>query len=161
MADPKNLFSSNKFKFLLTGSRFKDNQFDLTVTGINVPGIQLGTIVHNTSIRPIDRPGDSTTFSDLTIEYLLTENFEEWIVLQEWINSLRDFSQNTFDNTILSEGKLILLTNKFNSNLSLTFENLFPFDVGDIDLSLNVADGEPVRGSVSFKFSEMKVGTSI
>ena len=159
--NPKNLFSSNKFKFILTGTRFKDNEFDLTVTGINVPGIQLGTVPLNTPIRTIDRPGDSITFSDITIEFLITEDLEEWITLYNWMNDLRSFTEMVFDNSIVSEGKLILLTNKSNPNLILIFQDMFPIDISDLDLTLNTTDGEPVRGTANFKFSDMIVTTTL
>ena len=159
--DPKNLFSSNKFKFNLTGSRFKDNEFDITITGMNVPGIQLGTVEQHSTIRTIERPGDSLSFSDITMEFLITENFDEWIVLFDWLTDLRDPTIDYFDNSIVSEGKLILLTNKSNPNVVLTFENMFPIELADLDLTLNTADGEPVRGSATFKYTEMTLNKTI
>jgi len=158
---PKNLFSSNKFKFNLTGERFRNNELDITITGMNIPGISLGTIPLNTSIRTIERPGDSIVFSDINIEYIVTENFTEWIVLYDWLNALRDFNKNSFDNSIMSDGKLILLTNKSNPNLLITFTDMFIADLGDIDLTLNVADGEVVKGTATFKFNSMEVSTDI
>jgi len=157
----KNLFSSNKFKFILTGSRFKDNEFDITITGINVPGIQLGTVPLNTSIRNIERPGDSVIFSDITIEFLITEDLTEWIILYNWIQDLRNFSKTEFDNSIVSEGKLILLTNKSNPNIMLTFTDMFPTEMSDLDLTINTADGDTVRGNATFKYVEMTLSDSI
>ncbi len=153
----KNLFSSNKFKFNLTGERFKGNNFDLTVTGLNIPGIQLGIVPIGTSIRQIERPGDNITFNDLTVEFLITEDFDEYIEIYNWMNDLRNFKQTEFDNTILSDGKLILLTNKSNPNIIFTFIDIFPVDLNDLDLTLNTADGESVRGSVTFKFLDFTI----
>lgn len=149
---PKNLFSSNKFKFTLTGERFKDNEFDLTITGINVPGVQLGTIPQGTQVRTVDRPGDSIVFNDLTAEFLITEDWEEWLTIFRWIEDLRDFSKPIFDNSIITDATLMLLTNKSNPNIIINFEDLFPYDLSDLDLTLNSGEGEPIRGTCTFKY---------
>ena len=156
----KNMFSSNKFKFNLTSSRFKDNEFDLAITDINVPGIQLGTTAQGTTTRVIDLPGDSITFNDLTVEFIISEDFGEWIEMYNWMYDLRNFDQPIFDNTILSDGSLILLTNKSNANVIISFKNLYPFDLQDLQLSISTADVSPLKGSVTFKYTEFEVSTS-
>ena len=150
--EPINLYSPNKFKFNLTGERFKDNYFDPTISGLNLPGIQLGTIPQGTSIRQIDRPGDSIVFNDLTIEFLITEDFKEWITIYDWMDDLREFNQTGIDNSILSDAKLVLLTNKSNPNIIITFRDIFPYDLSDLDLTFNTSDVETLRGTVSFKY---------
>ena len=158
---PKNLFSTNKFKFFLTGERFKGNQFDLTITGINIPGIQLGIIPMGTHVRQIDRPGDSITFSDLTIEFLITEEFTEWLEIFNWMSDLRDFQETSFDNSITSDGHLVLLTNKSNTNISMTFTDMFPFSLDDLALSLTATDGESIKGTCTFKFNGYSIESNI
>ena len=158
---PKNLFSSNKFRFYLAGEGFKDNKFDLTVTGMNLPGIQLGLIQQGTSIRTIDRPGDSILFNDLTLEFLITENFEEWLMLFDWLEDLRDFNETSFDNEIVTDGVLVLLTNKNNPSLAIKFTSMFPYNLSDIILSLNSADGENQVGEATFKYIDMVVVENI
>ncbi len=156
MSTSKNLFLNNKFKFTLTGERFNDNEFDVVITGLNIPGLQLGVIGQPSTIRNIERPGDSIIFNDLSIEFLITENFEEWIIMYNWFNDLRDFSKMTFDNSIVADGMLILLTNKNNPNIGLKFINMFPYNLSDIVLSYNVSEGEPLVGEATFKYTDLE-----
>ena len=73
------------------------------------------------------------------------------------MNALRNFNEEEFDNTVLSDGKLILLTNKSNPNIIFTFQDLFPFDLSSLDLTINTSDGEVVRGTVLFKFIDFQI----
>lgn len=157
MSDPKNFFVGNKYKFTLTGERFHNNEFDVMITGINIPGMQLGLVTHGTSVRQLELPGDSVTFNDISIEFIISENLTEWVTIFEWINDLRNFSETRFNNDIVADGTLILLTNKNNPNIGLNFTGMFPYNLSDIPLSLNVADGEPVLGEATFKYLDFKL----
>jgi hypothetical protein len=162
MADtPKNFFVGNKFKFTLTGSMFKDNEFDIMITGMNIPGIQLGLINHGTHVRQLELPGDSIVFNDLSFEFIVSEDLEEWITIYNWMQNLRDFSIDKFDNDVLSDGSLILLTNKINPNVVLNFEGMFPYNLSDVPLSLNVSDGEPVLCEATFKYLDYKLLSNV
>jgi hypothetical protein len=157
MSEPKNFFVGNKYKFTLTGERFKDNEFDVMITGINIPGMQLGLVTHGTSIRQLELPGDSVVFNDISIEFIISENLEEWVTIFEWMEELRNFSESRFNNDIVADGTLVLLTNKNNPNIGLTMTAMFPYNLSDIPLSLNVADGEPVLGEATFKYLDLNI----
>ena len=158
---PKNFFVGNKFKFTITGSRFKDNEFDVMITGLTVPGLTLGLVPHPTSIRQLELPGDSVTFNDIEFEFIISENLEEWVTIYNWMQDLRNFSKNRFNNDIVADGSLILLTNKNNTNIALNFEGMFPYNLSDIPLSLNVTDGEPVLCTATFKYLDYKLLTNV
>lgn len=155
MAEPKNFFAGNKFKFTLSGSRWRNNQFELMVTGINIPGFQLGIVNHGTPIKQLERPGDSISFNDVSIEFLISEDLTEWKELFNWFRDLRDFNETVFDNEIVADGTLILLSNKNNPTMGIKFTDMFPYNLSDIVLSLNAADGENQVGEATFKYVDM------
>ena len=161
MSEPKNFFSGNKFKFTLSGSRFQGNQFELMVTGINIPGMQLGIVNHGTPVKILERPGDSISFNDVSIEFLISEDFSEWKEIYKWFRDLRDFNETTFNNEIVTDGVLVLLTNKNNPSLAIKFTSMFPYNLSDIILSLNSADGENQVGEATFKYIDMVVVENI
>jgi len=157
---PKNLFTANKFMFSLSGTRFIDNEFDLTITNISIPGIELGIIEQPSQIRTIKRPGDSLIFTDINMEFHITEDFTEWITIVDWMKALRDFREAGFDNDVLSDGKLVLLTNKNNPNIVMTFYGMFPISIAEIDLNLASTEGEPRKGQVTFSFNDFDYSTT-
>lgn len=152
MEQPKNLFFGNRFKFNLSSERFIDNQFDLMITGINIPGMQLGIINHGTTSRVLERPGDSISYNDLSIEFIISENLDEWKVIFDWLNDLRDFSDAEFDNSIVADGTLTLLTSKNNPNVGIKFTDLYPYNLSDMTLSLNASDGDNIVCEATFKY---------
>jgi hypothetical protein len=157
---PKNLLSNNKFVFTLTGERFNNNEFDLTVTDINLPGIQLGIINHGTHAMVVERPGDSINFNNISLEFLVTEEMTEWIILFKWLNDLRNFDGTQFDNSIVCDGNLIILSSKNNPTLGFTFTEMYPYDLGEI-MFTQEGSGENVKCSVMFKFQNFLLNEQI
>jgi hypothetical protein len=158
---PKNFFTGNKFKFSITGERFKDNEFDVMVTSLNIPGFQIGVIERATTIRTLKFPGDALNYNDLTVEFIVSENLEEWITIFQWMHDLRDSTIEKFNNTLVADASLVLLTNKVNPNIVISFEDIFPFDLTEIPLQLEITDPDPVRVTASFKYQDMKIITEI
>ncbi len=161
MSNPKNLTSSHRFKFTLTSERFRNNQLELMINGINIPGMQLGIVNHPTPIRQIERPGDSITFNDLSIEFLISENFTEWKEIYDWLYDLRDFNKMNFDNSIIADASLVILSSKLNPLVCFDFTNIYPYNLSDLNLTLSVSDSEPLICETTFKFQNYKFLSNI
>jgi hypothetical protein len=149
---PKNFFAGNKFKFSMTSSRFKGNEFDIRIAGANLPGLNLGLVTRGTHVRTLELPGDSITFDDLTIEFILSEDLEEYMEIWQWIYDLRNFDDSKFDNEIFADATLVLLTNKNNPNIGFKITDLFPYVLSEIPLSHNTVEGEAITATATFKF---------
>jgi hypothetical protein len=54
----------------------------------NIPGINLGIVVQPTYLKDIDTPGDKISFSDFTLRFLVDENLENYMEIQNWIRGL-------------------------------------------------------------------------
>lgn len=150
----KNLLGSNKFKFNIIGSRFKNNEFDPMIYSINIPGITLGNIVQTTSMRGLNRPGDSLEFNDLNITFILQENLSDWLTIFNWIMDCRNPTRENIEE-IYTNGILNILTNKNNPSITFTFERMFPYSISDIPLS-NAEALPSIQCDVSFKYINMK-----
>lgn len=162
MSEPKNFFAGNKFKFTMTGERFKDNEFDLMTTGCNAPGPTLGVIMQGTPAgRQLELPGDSITFGDFTLEFIVSEDLTEYKELFQWIYDLKNFEKTYFDNRILADGTLVLLTSKNNPNIGFKMTDMYPYALSDIPLSLNTTEGEPIVATCSFKYINLEFLTDL
>jgi hypothetical protein len=153
----ENFLTANKFKFVLTSGRFKDNLFEPMIQSVNIPGLQLGIWSQGTSIIPIERPGDSVIFNDLNISFILREDMEDWKTILQWLQDMRDFKENNFEE-IFSDGSLVLLTNKNNTNLIINFEDLWPYNLTDI--FFNNESTEPLTCEVSFKYKKFTISNA-
>ena len=152
MEEPKNLFYGNKFKFVLSSERFLNNKFEFMITGINIPGMQLGIVNQGTPIKQLERPGDTISYNDLSVEFLISENLDDWKVIYDWLYDLRNFEQTNFDNSIVADGTIVLLTSKNNPNIGIKFTDMYPYNLSDVTLSINVSDPDAIVCEATFKY---------
>ena len=73
--------SPTQFKFQLT----KLPKVEYFTTACNIPGISLGTTLQPTPLVDIPLPGDTLTFSDLEITFLVDENLENYREIHGWM----------------------------------------------------------------------------
>ena len=73
--------SPTQFKFQLT----KLPKVEYFTTACNIPGISLGTTLQPTPLVDIPLPGDTLTFGDLEITFLVDENLENYREIHGWM----------------------------------------------------------------------------
>ncbi len=73
--------SPTQFKFQLT----KLPKVEYFTTACNIPGISLGTTLQPTPLADIPLPGDTLTFNDLEITFLVDENLENYREIHGWM----------------------------------------------------------------------------
>ena len=73
--------SPTQFKFQLT----KLPKVEYFTTACNIPGISLNATVQPTPLADIPLPGDTLTFSDLEITFLVDENLENYREIHGWM----------------------------------------------------------------------------
>jgi hypothetical protein len=73
--------SPTQFKFQLT----KLPKVEYFTTACNIPGISLNATVQPTPLADIPLPGDTLSFSDLDITFLVDENLENYREIHGWM----------------------------------------------------------------------------
>tara|TARA_B110000483_G_scaffold78198_1_gene97485 strand:+ start:442 stop:1068 length:627 start_codon:yes stop_codon:yes gene_type:complete len=73
--------SPTQFKFQLA----KLPKVEYFTTACNIPGISLGTTLQPTPLTDISLPGDTLTFGDLEITFLVDENLENYREIHGWM----------------------------------------------------------------------------
>ena len=73
--------SPTQFKFQLA----KLPKVEYFTTACNIPGISLGTTLQPTPLVDIPLPGDTLTFGDLEITFLVDENLENYREIHGWM----------------------------------------------------------------------------
>jgi len=135
---------------------------------INVPSLNLGVAQQTNYLTDIPRPGEKIDFGDLSLRFLIDENLENYLEVQNWIRGIGfpesltqiyDFQKTgniNGDNDMLnlySDGTLTILSQLNKPMFYVKFEDLFPYQLSDIQFDATVADVEYLTAEVSFKYT--------
>ena len=136
----------------------------------NIPGMTLGLATQTTYLKDIDVPGDKITFSDLKLRFLVDENLENYMEVQNWIRgigypeSLQDIYdwqknnpamdlQEKSQMNLYSDATLTVLTSSNNSNFQVKFLDVFPYSLTDLQFDATDSDIDYLTAEVTFKYT--------
>jgi hypothetical protein len=162
----RNFLSPTGFKFTLTRTpkvAFFCNQ-------ANIPELTLGVAIQPTYTKMLPTPGDIIEFGDLNIRFLVDENLENYMEIQNWIRGLgfpEDLSQfakleesglvrgNYAQDrqNIYSDGTLQVLASSQLPNFHVSFKDLFPYSLSTITFDATDTDIQYFTADVSFKYT--------
>ena len=155
----KSFLSDNKFEFAI--QRLPNLTF--FVQSINLPGITLLSTTVNNPFVATPVPGNQLVFGQLTAGIIVDENLEGWTEIYNWITQLgnpetKDKLGNLTktpgrNNSITSDATLIIKTNANNPNKLITFKDLFPVEIGEIQFTSVGGTHEFTTTSVTFGYS--------
>lgn len=162
----RNFLSSIGFRFTLNRApkvAFFSNQAE-------IPGMTLGVASQPTYLtNPIPVPGDNITFDDFNLRFMVDENLENYMEIQNWIRgigfpeSLGEIydwqnSNTKFDQpyksemNLYSDGTLIVLNSNQNFNFEVRFRSMFPYMLSPLQFDATLPDNEYFTAEVSFKY---------
>lgn len=162
----RNFLSPIGFKFSLKRSpkvAFFSNE-------ANIPDLNLGVAVQTSYLKDIDLPGDKIVFGDLNLRFLVDENLENYMEIQNWIRglgypeNLQQFaelqSQGIIQGNyaqdrqnIYSDGTLQVLTSSSIPNFQVVFKDLFPYSLGTLTFDATQTDVQYFTADVGFKYT--------
>ena len=161
----RNFLSSVNFKFSLNRApkvAFFSNQ-------VSIPSLSLGVAVQPNYLNDIPVPGDKMEFEDFTLRFLVDENLENYMEIQNWMRGLGfpeslkeiyDFqsSNEAFeqpyksDLNLYSDGTLIGLNSNLRFNFQVKFKSMFPTYLSPLDFNATSTDTEYFTADVTFKY---------
>jgi hypothetical protein len=136
----------------------------------NIPGIDLGVANQSSYLKDIDTPGDKIQFQDFVVKFLVDENLENYMEIQNWMrglgypNSLEEIynlqkEQQYVDSTstklmnIYSDATMNILTSSQNTNFKIKFKDIWPYSLSSLDFDATDADIQYLTAEVSFKYT--------
>ena len=155
--DNNNTLQQNKFKFII--QRFPNLEF--RVKNVILPGTSIRKIERTTAFNSIYYPGGEYDQDELTVRFLVDEELNNYFEIWNWMMALapyKDFDyvvKNYSDYT--TNVSMIFLSNKLNPLVEITFEDIWPVSISEIDMSYDDTDTTPIEATVSFSFNTMKV----
>ena len=155
----KSFLSNNKFDFVL------DRIPNLTffVQTVNLPSISLTNTAVSTPAVTISVAGNIILFNQVVVSFIVDENMESWFELYDWMFQLGNprgrnkIGRLTGDpgsnNSIYSDASLIIKTNSNNPNRKITFKDMYPTELGDIQFSATDGSQEFLTSTATFNFT--------
>ena len=155
----------------------------------NVPSINMGSAIFPTPFKDIPVMGDKITYENLSISFIVDEYLENYISLHEWMTAIgfpksrtqfKDFRANTSNvaqttqgtsqdigdvqpatpaNALFSDAYLMILSNKNNPIVEITFHNMYPTTLGALEYSQGAADVEYLTVSADFAYQIYEIKT--
>ena len=177
--------SPTQFRFMI--NQLPKVQF--FTTGANVPAISLGELVIPTPYKDIPLIGDKVTFENLSISFIVDEYLENYTELHNWLigigfpknrgqfsthrdvtsttpasqrstsSDIGDVGNATPDKSMYSDANLMILSNKNNPIVEISFEDIFPISLGALDYTQSATDVDNLIVSAEFAYKIYEVKT--
>lgn len=162
----RNFLSSVGFKFTLNRAP-KVAFFSNTA---NIPSITLGVAEQSNYLtNPIPVPGDNMIFEDFTLRFLVDEDLENYMEIQNWMRGLGfpESLQEIYDwqktneqfeqpynsqMNLYSDATLLVLNSNQNYNFNVVFRSMFPYQLSTLQFDATNQDEEYFTADVSFKY---------
>lgn len=115
---------------------------------------------HMFAANEIKFPGGRSP-SDLSIRFIVNEDFSNYMEMVRWQRSgvpYRDFREIQPEyRGNRNDGRLLLLNNKKNPVILMSFSNLLPTQISGFNLSHAESDPTPVSATVTFVFDAFRI----
>lgn len=115
--------------------------------GISIPGVSGSPIAMATPLRTMYQPQDQLNYDDLTIQFIVDEQMNNYKEVLRWMEGLgapestKQYAAYDKGNATLASDISVVITNSHkNPNIKFTFKEAFPVALGGIELNVNTQD---------------------
>jgi len=149
------------------------------VQAANIPGLTIGEALH--TMPPIDRylPGDTLVYDMFNLTFKVDEDFTNWMELQSWLLGLGapegseqfrkyvgdtkvdvdrptvrrpDITNTKFVDAYMSDATLLILNSNMNPNFEITFQDMFPVSLSELNFDTTLTDVEYLTATATFRY---------
>ena len=161
-----NPLSPNGFRFAIT----KLPEVSYFCQQVNLPGVMLGApeVANPFRLEPV--PGESLTYDQLTVQFIVDSDLKNYRAIYNWLIALgfpQDYEQYkelvgdddtkwTELSRNYSQATLQILGNTNNAIATVQFEDLFPMSLESLTLASTNMDVSYFVGSVTFRYGYYK-----
>jgi hypothetical protein len=133
-----------------------------------LPGLVLESADVSTPFSDVPLPGDKLFYNELTLDFKVDEDLENWKEIFNWMvglgtpeswsqyKTLKDLDDVNNQTEITSDATLTILTSHSNANIEITFIDCWPSNLTDLTLDFKTADIEYLDATVTFKYHHYK-----
>ena len=164
---PDNIDYASPSQFRFQISRIPEVEY--FIVAANFPQVTLsGDAEINTPFRQVAFGGDSVDYDDLTIRFLVNENLSNYLEIYAWIigigfprdktqySNMKSYSDN-FPGNQFSDASMIILSNKNNPILEITYSDIIPVSLSGLDFDVQQTSINELNATATFKFSKVGI----
>jgi hypothetical protein len=162
--DNINFLSPLGFRFTLA----RAPNLNFFATDVNIPSLSFGYTQVPSPFKPIELIGDRLDYGDLQVTFKVDEDFQNYFEIYNWLTGIghpENFEQyrhysvspNGAKEKIYSDGTLTIMNSGMVPNIEVTFKDLFPFALSDINFTTTDSDLNYVTNTVSFKYQNFTI----
>ena len=151
-------------------------------TGVNVPSVSVAEIQQPTNLgRNVLVPGDKINLGELTVNFIVDENMENWTELYTWMEQTTGSTDpekfrtlvganrkadEPYDGsgdyeTMYSDMTIVVTTAANNPNRYIRIQDAFPTSLGEVTMDTTVAGGiSYVTCTASFQFTNFEIAST-
>jgi len=122
-----------------------------SITSVVLPAIMFGESNFPTQTHQIAVPGDVVTPDPLQLEFIVSENMDNYLEIYNWIQSIRNFNPQTMPNYV-ADATLTVLSNNMNPIASFTLQACFPTFLGELNFGTGDVAGEVQKCQFTLRF---------
>lgn len=158
-----NFLSQVGFKFEIG----RAPNFNYFIQKVEFPGVTLPTVFQPTPFVKATVPGDQITYDTLKIQFKLDEDLRGYFEMYDWITALgkpESFDQSKAiyqkspyeKDAVFSDGSVVILNNKMNPNVEVTFYDMLPLRLSGFTLESDAQDINYITASMEFSYRMYK-----
>lgn len=155
-------------QFVFTMQRIEGVAF--TCQTANIPNISMSATQQMTRMKDTPLPGDTLTYGDLLITFLVDENMVNYTAIQDWMKKITaDLDTEDYNRYIRSQAARInnpvqiqptmtdatmtITDSNNNANVEIRFKDLFPTSLEALQFDITDTSMPYLTASASFTFS--------
>ena len=169
--DNENLLQTTGFRFVLT----KAPEVVYFCQSAQIPSISLGVTDIFSKHPTLHIADPKMVYEPLNLTFLINEDMGNWLEIYNWMRDItihdeklspKFLEERRLDPTkpgnpadYQVDGTLVILNSNARPQVSVTFKDLFPSSLGEIDLNASDGDASQVTSTVSFQYRDYFVET--
>jgi len=126
------------------------------VQSMNIPALEYSVVTQPTTLVDIKHPGNSFTFPNFQISFILDEDMETFMEIFNWMKTL--VAIEAFDPVEVGpdnfcDATVHILNSAKNPNFVVNFKQCFPVSLSGIDFNSAISEPEPMIVTVDFAYT--------
>lgn len=164
---PNNINPLNPNGFIFSVSKLPELTF--FVQDVELPSLNIGTVIQGSSVHDIKIPGETADFGSLTVSFLVDEQFANYKAIYAWMVGLTYPETHDMYKAFLASEKnanayselakgycdasLTILDSSNNPVQRITFVDTFPTSLSSLPFTSQSNDVQFLRATVTFDYT--------
>lgn len=151
------LFQASRATMFLDGIR----EVEFRLNGFSLPDISLGIATQPSALLEIPHPASQMIFGQLPIRFTVDEYLKNYLAIHNWMVALGSpFSRDQYaslGDTVHRDLSIFFYDAMYKKFAEVRFVNAFPTNLGQIDITFEEREPEPVVVSAAFAYERFEI----